>query len=138
MKQEEKIGFMNDAIEASIFSGDPHKQVGAVVVYKFKNKYQLLNFGYNHLTTPFLREGYKDENDKTRPEVIHAEAHALRILFRCRPKNCELFSTLSPCMECAKLIYLSGIKKIYFKELWKDKKPLKFLEKNGISYEQIE
>jgi len=125
-------------------SGDPHLKVGAVLVEKYniasKKCFQICQEGYNHLPKSCENMGYKDQDDKTRPEVIHAEAHALSYLMkdqRGRSLTHELFCTLSPCMECAKLIHLSGIKKIYFYNYYKDLAPLEFLRKCGVKYEQV-
>ncbi len=122
-------------------SQDPHKKVGALLVgYNPDKTISALSIGYNHLPEKLKYLGYKNEEEKTRPEVIHAEAHALSYLLKHNDfdhRSYELFCTLSPCFECARLIYLSGIKKIYFKEYWKDQAPLEFLKINGIKTEQI-
>lgn len=126
-------------------SGDPHLKVGAVLIYKYgknvisETGYSICSEGHNHLPKSCKSMGYKDQDDKTRPEVIHAEAHALSYLMNNNVvgENCQLFCTLSPCMECAKLIHLSGIKKIYFYNYYKDLAPLEFLRKCGVKYEQI-
>jgi deoxycytidylate deaminase len=127
-------------------SGDPHLKVGAILIENFKNNTgknyaRICAEGYNHLPKNYKNLGYKDSNNKTRPEVIHAEAHALSYMFDAdtedNGKNYELFCTLSPCMECAKLIHLSGIKKIYFYNYYKDVYPLEFLKKCGVKSEQI-
>jgi len=122
-------------------SKDPHRQVGALLVGNYPDKIiSILSEGYNHLPEKLTYLGYKNEEDRTRPEVIHAEAHALSYLLKhndFNSKSYELFCTLSPCMDCAKLIYQAGIKKIYFKEYWKDQAPLEFLRINGIKYEKL-
>lgn len=126
-------------------SGDPHLKVGAVLIERYKSgsktHFSVCAEGHNHLPKPYKHLGYKDENDKTRPEVIHAEAHALSYLMKNdiigENIHYDLFSTLSPCMECAKLISLSPIKKVYFYNYYKDTAPLEFLRKCGVKTEQI-
>jgi dCMP deaminase len=127
-------------------SGDPHLKVGAILIEKFKyggveRAYSICAEGHNHLPKSCKDIGYKDENGKTRPEVIHAEAHALSYLMnndKCSIDNkFELFTTLSPCLECAKLIAMSPVKKVYFYNYYKDIYPLEFLRKQGVKCEQI-
>jgi dCMP deaminase len=147
MKKAYKKQLIEQAVSASKRSRDPHLKVGAVLIHISKNLYTRGSFvslccdGYNHVAKSHKLLGYKDDNDRTRPEVIHAEAHAISYLMdnddNIQGKDCQLFCTLSPCMECAKLIYLSGIKKIYFKDYYKDTYPIDFLEMNKIKCEQI-
>jgi dCMP deaminase len=142
MTKTNKKELIELAFSSSRNSGDPHLKVGAVLIEKYKQKsYHIIAEGYNHLPKSCKSMSYKDENDKTRPEVIHAEAHALSYLMNndVIGENIyyELFSTLSPCMECAKLIALSPVKKIYFYNYYKDVYPLEFLKKCGVKSEQI-
>jgi len=127
-------------------SQDPHLKVGAVLIEKFKwggveRAYSICAEGHNHLPKAFKHLGYKDACDRTRPEVIHAEEHALSYLMKndkCSVGNkFELVCTLSPCFQCSKLIYLSGIKKIYFKDYYKDMSGIRFLEANGVKCERV-
>ena len=127
-------------------SNDPHRKVGALLVLVKNKELSILQEGYNCLPQKYENEHicYKDLEGHTKPEVIHAEANAIKYMFENNNQfslmngfHYELFCTTSPCMECAKLIYLSGIKKIYFKEYWKDRKPLQFLKDLGIKHEQI-
>jgi dCMP deaminase len=140
MTKTDKKELIKLAFISASKSGDPHLKVGAILVEKFKFGHIIRFEGHNNLPKSCKHLGYKDENDKTRPEVIHAEAHALSYLMNndlIEGKDCQLFCTISPCMECAKSIYLSGIKKIYFNNYYKDLKPLEFLKNNKIKYEQI-
>ena len=145
MTKANKKELIELAFQSSRKSGDPHLKVGAVLIQKYKYKhirgssYSICCGGYNHLPKSCKSMGYKDQDDRTRPEVIHAEAHALSYLMNDNVigEDCQLFCTLSPCMECAKLIHLSGIKKIYFYNYYKDLAPLEFLRKCGVKYEQV-
>jgi len=147
MTKADKRSLIELAFSSSRNSGDPHLKVGAILIEKHKNvhtrgnDYSVCFEGHNHLPKPYKHLGYKDENDKTRPEVIHAEAHALSYLMKNdvigENIHYDLFSTLSPCMECAKLISLSPIKKVYFYNYYKDTAPLEFLRKCGVKTEQI-
>jgi dCMP deaminase len=69
-------------------------------------------------------------NGITQPEVLHAESNAITKLARfghgC--SNMAMFCTHSPCLECAKLIYQSGIKSLYYKDTYRDTAGIEFLE----------
>src|SRR5690349_13209429 len=134
---EEEI--INDAIKVSMLSEDPDKKVGCIFISNLSNGTKFrLSSGYNHVPHE-LGLSCKDENGKTRPELIHAEAHALRGLLNKDLSNndLELYTTLSPCIECAKLAFLCGIKRIYYRDLYKDISGLKFLNKLGIETKQL-
>lgn len=70
----------------------------------------------------------------TKPEVIHAEANV--ILFAAKhgtPTNgCEIYTTHSPCYDCCKMIVQCGIKKVTYKEEYRDTQGLDFLRQNGV------
>ena len=76
---------------------------------------------------------------KTKPEVLHAESNAIAKLARSSNSglDADIFITHAPCMECAKLIYQSGIKRVYFGESYRDESGIKFLEKSGITVNKI-
>lgn len=76
---------------------------------------------------------------KTKPEVIHAEANAISKLAKSQESgdNSIMFITHAPCIECSKLIYTSGIKKVYFKSVYRDDSGLKFLQKCNVEVEQV-
>ena len=76
---------------------------------------------------------------KTKPEVLHAESNAIAKLARSNESGdgAILFVTHSPCMECAKLIYQSGIKKVWYKDFYRDDKGIDFLKKSGIEINQF-
>ena len=72
---------------------------------------------------------------KTKPEVIHAESNAISKL-ACSSENGEgatMFITHAPCMDCAKLVYQSGISKVYYGTDYRNSDGLDFLQKSGIS-----
>ena len=76
---------------------------------------------------------------KTKPEVLHAESNAIAKLARSSNSGLEadIFITHSPCLDCAKLIYQSGIRRVFYSESYRDDDGIKFLEKSGITVEQI-
>ena len=83
--------------------------------------------------------GYLKVLDVTNTFTVHAEANA--ILFAARNgyslEGSEMFVTLAPCPECAKMIVQSGIKKVYYNEMYKSDAGIKFLKKCNIDVEKI-
>jgi dCMP deaminase len=77
---------------------------------------------------------------KTKPEVLHAESNAIAKLARSNNSGLEadIFITHSPCIECAKLIYQSGIKRVFFREQYRDDKGIEFLSKSGIEIRKVD
>lgn len=68
---------------------------------------------------------------KTRPEVLHAESNAITKVARSTnsTENASLFVTHAPCLDCAKLIYQSGISEVIYKEEYKNNDGIEFLKK---------
>lgn len=97
-------------------SKDPIKQVGSVLV---SNNNKIISTGYNG-----LKRGSDDNIDWNDRElvhslIIHAEMNSL-LYADSKFDNTRLYSSLSPCKECLKLIACSGIKTIIYKEKHKD------------------
>lgn len=91
-------------------------------------------------------EEYDAEHDftrryglKTKPEVLHAESNAIAKLARSTNSGlgADLFVTHSPCLDCAKLIFQSGISKVWFREQYRDDAGVDFLKKSGVEVTQI-
>jgi len=76
---------------------------------------------------------------KTKPEVLHAESNAIAKLAKGHNSglDADLFITHSPCMDCAKLIYQSGIKRVYFGMGYRDDSGVHFLRNSGVTVEQL-
>ena len=120
--------YLNIAKEVSNMSHDTDNKVGVVVV-KDNN---ILAFGFNGMPSGMPNE-CKHANGSTLPEVIHAEANAICKLARSvgNAEGATLYCTLSPCMECAKLIMQSGIARIIFSETYKDEAGILLLHNNN-------
>jgi len=87
---------------------------------------------------------YKDDNGeayklKTKPEVLHAESNAVAKLAKSSQsgRDASIFITHAPCIDCAKLIYQSGISSVYYRNSYRDMAGLEFLTKSGIAVEKI-
>lgn len=76
---------------------------------------------------------------KTKPEVLHAETNALAKLAKSTEsgEGADIFITHAPCLDCAKLIYQSGIKRVFFGAAYRDDSGTKFLKASGITVEQL-
>lgn len=71
---------------------------------------------------------------KTRPEVLHAESNAVSKLAKSNEsgEGADIFITHAPCMECAKLIYQSGIRRVYYSSDYRDDAGIKFLKQSKV------
>jgi deoxycytidylate deaminase len=76
---------------------------------------------------------------KTRPEVLHAESNAISKLARSSESGdgADMFITHAPCLDCAKLIYQSGIRRVYFSTPYRDEAGIQFLKNCNIVVEQV-
>ena len=76
---------------------------------------------------------------KTKPEVLHAESNAIAKLAKSTNSglNADLFVTHSPCLECAKLIFQSGIRRVFYAEDYRDDSGIQFLYKSGIEINKV-
>ena len=77
---------------------------------------------------------------KTKPEVLHAESNAIAKLARSSQSgsDADIFITHAPCLDCAKLIYQSGISSVYYRNSYRDVAGIEFLEKSGVSVTKVE
>ncbi len=111
------------------------RQVGALVV---KDK-MIISDGYNGTPSGF-ENICEDENGVTKPYVLHAEANAITKLARSgnNSEGSTLYVTASPCIECAKLIIQSGIKKVVYAEKYRLTDGVDLLERAGIEVKHID
>ncbi len=111
------------------------RQVGALIV---KGR-MIISDGYNG--TP---EGFEnvceDGNNKTKPYVLHAEANAITKVAKSNnsSEGATLYITTSPCMECAKLIIQSGIRRIVFCNNYRNDDGIGLLNRAGIEVKYLE
>jgi len=76
---------------------------------------------------------------KTKSEVIHAEANAIAKLAKSSESGdgSTMFLTHAPCIDCAKQVYTAGVKKVYYRNSYRDTQGIDFLEKCGIEVEVV-
>lgn len=111
------------------------RQVGALVV---KDK-RIISDGYNGTPVGF-ENVCEDENNVTKPYVLHAEANAITKLARSHnsSEGATVYITASPCIECSKLLIQAGIKRVVYGEKYRLEDGLNLLRKAGIETKYIE
>ncbi|MFJ1473642.1 deoxycytidylate deaminase [Capnocytophaga cynodegmi] len=121
--------YMRMALEWAKLSYCKRKQVGAIIV---KDR-MIISDGYNGTPTGF-DNCCEDEKGDTKWYVLHAEANAIMKVASSTQSSqgATLYITMSPCKECSKLIHQSGIKRVVYKDAYKDNEGIVFLEKAGV------
>ncbi len=111
------------------------RKVGALIV---KEK-MIISDGYNGTPAGF-ENVCEDDNDHTYPYVLHAEANAITKVARSNNSSdgATLYVTSSPCIECAKLIIQSGIRRVVFSEYYRLNDGIELLKKAGIEVDFVE
>jgi len=144
MIKEKYLGaYMKTARVFAELSTARRKQVGAVVV----KDDCIISIGYNGMPSGWDNNcedeiSYPDAHGvtlKTKPEVLHAEMNALSKLAKSTESGdgASMFITCAPCMDCAKMIFQSGIKEVFYGEDYRDDVGILFLNKCGITVKQI-
>ncbi|MCI5978387.1 MAG: dCMP deaminase family protein [Bacteroidales bacterium] len=105
------------------------RQVGAIIV---KDK-MIISDGYNGTPVGF-ENVCENEDGLTKPYVLHAEANAITKVARSNnsSEGATMYITASPCLECAKLIIQSGMRRVVFSELYRITDGIDLLERAGI------
>jgi dCMP deaminase len=124
------ITYLKMASEWSSNSCCKRKKVGALIV---KNN-MIISDGYNGTPSGFPND-CEGPDGSTQWYVLHAEANAITKLAKSTQdsEGSTLYLTLSPCRDCSKLIIQSGIKKVIYKEEYRDLDGLKILKEAGVS-----
>jgi dCMP deaminase len=118
-------------------------QVGCVVV----KDNTIIGIGYNGMPSGWdnnCEEEIKWPNGDikfltTKPEVLHAETNALAKIARSTNSSdgASMFITHAPCLDCAKLVYQSGIKSVYYRNSYKNTDGIDFLNKCNVEVTEI-
>jgi dCMP deaminase len=126
--------YLKMAIEWAKLSHCNRKQVGALIV----KDGMLISDGYNGTPSGFPNTCENDDGE-THWYVLHAEANAITKVAKStnNAKDSTLYITLSPCKDCCKLILQTGIKRLVYKEEYKDNTAITFLKTAGIEVVQI-
>ena len=152
MKEKFKRAYMKTAQTFAELSHARRLKVGAIVVKDDR----IISIGYNGMPAGWDNNcEYEDiefadavfgepqavvnRGLKTRPEVLHAESNAIAKLAKSNNSGlgADLFVTHMPCLDCAKIIYQSGISRGWYGANYRDDSGIKFLEKSGVEVKQI-
>lgn len=109
-------------------------QVGAIIVKDDR----IISIGYNGMPSGWSNV-CEDEKGKTKPEVLHAEENSIVKLAQSNEsgQNAEMYVTHAPCMNCARLIYGSGISRVFYRNDYRSKDGIDFLIKSGVEVNKI-
>ena len=125
--------FMQMAELTATLSYAKRLQVGALIV----KGNRIVGTGYNGMPTDWENDCEIEVNGelKTKAEVLHAETNAIAKVAQSTESSegSTMFCTHAPCVDCAKLIYQSGIATLYFKHEYRDDAGLKFLKLSGVN-----
>jgi len=129
------ILYLDIAKRISEMSYAKRKKVGAVLV-KDNN---IIGFGWNGTPSGF-DNNCEDENNQSKDIVLHSEFNLFSKIAKSTLSslNSTLYLTLSPCMECSKLIIQSGVKRVVYIEKYRIVDGIDFLEKANIEIDQLD
>jgi dCMP deaminase len=151
MKERFAQAYMDVAVRFSELSHARRLHVGAIIVKDDR----IISIGYNgmpsgwdnncedelveHVSTGYGMPMREVNYLKTKPEVLHAETNAIAKLAKSNESGmgATMFITHAPCLDCAKLIYQSGIGSVLYRNSYRDISGVTFLEKSGIEVKQI-
>jgi len=142
MKHKHIEAYMKTAEVFAECSTATRLHVGAIIV---KDE-RIISIGYNGTPSGWDNncEDIKINNDGdyvtvTKPEVLHAETNAIAKLakFDGSGSGSILFVTHAPCIDCAKLVFQSGISSMYYRNSYRNNDGVDFLAKAGLIIWQI-
>lgn len=126
--------YIDTAERFSALSTAQRLQVGAIVV---KNN-RIISIGYNGMPSGWSNV-CEDENGKTKPQVLHAEENCIVKLAQSNEsgEDAEMYITHAPCINCARLIYGSGISRVFYRNNYRSKDGIDFLINSGVEVSKI-
>jgi dCMP deaminase len=142
MKQKWNEAFMDTAERFAQLSSAKRLHVGAVVVKDDR----IISIGYNGMPSGWdnkCEEEFVNEVGdlvlKSKPEVLHAETNAIAKLAKSNESGlgATMFITHAPCLDCAKLIFQSGIGSVLYRNSYRDTAGIDFLKKCNLEVKQL-
>jgi dCMP deaminase len=146
MKQKFIDAYMKTAEVFAELSSARRLHVGAIVVKDDR----IISIGYNGMPSGWdnncedeIVDNYSDRIPivtlKSKREVLHAETNAIAKLAKSTESGdgATMFVTHAPCMDCAKLIYQSGITSLYYRNSYRDESGLNFLKTANVGIYQV-
>ena len=149
MKQKLIDAYMKTAETFAELSHARRLHVGAIVVKDDR----IISIGYNGMPagwdnncedeTVEMYSGFEGAIHrvklKSKPEVLHAETNAIAKLAKSTETGADatMFITHAPCLDCAKLIFQSGITSVFYRDSYRSEDGIQFLTKSGVKVEQV-
>ncbi len=149
MKEKFRNAYMKVAETFAELSSARRLQVGAIIVKDDR----IISIGYNGMPSGWdnncedeVVENYAGCEGaihhvklKTKPEALHAETNSIAKLAKSTESGlgATLFVTHAPCLDCAKLVYQSGIKSVFYRNSYRSEDGIQFLEKCNVNVEKI-
>ena len=142
MKDKFVQAYMKTAETFAELSAARRLHVGAIIVKDDR----IISIGYNGMPSGWNNDCEDEIIDdkwtvtlKTKPEVLHAETNAIAKLAKSTESGlgASLFVTHAPCLDCAKLVYQSGINTVYYRNTYRSEDGLHFLQKAGVKVNKI-
>ena len=143
MKQKFRDAYMKVAETFAELSSARRLHVGAIIVKDDR----IISIGYNGMPSGWdnnCEDEIKWPNGDikfltTKQEVLHAETNAIAKLAKSNESGlgAAMFITHAPCLDCAKLVYQSGINSVYYRNSYRDEHGVEFLQKAGVAIEKI-
>ena len=153
MKQKFIDAYMKTAEVFAELSTARRLHVGAIIV----KDNRIISIGYNGMPSGWHNDCedltiYRKEIEpgvfsnehthewKTKPEVLHAETNAIAKLAKSTESGdgATMFITHAPCLDCAKLIYQSGINSVYYRNAYRNDDGVEFLKKCKLDVNNVE
>jgi dCMP deaminase len=130
----EDIAHLKVALIYADLSKAKRAQVGCIIV----KENRIISIGYNG-TPSGWDNNCEDSNDETKPEVLHAETNAIAKLARCSESGdgATLYCTHAACLDCAKLIYQSGIRRVVYARDYAGTDGVDFLKAAGVKVDKL-
>jgi dCMP deaminase len=138
MKEKFISAYMDVAERFAELSSAIRLHVGAIIVKDDR----IISIGYNGMPSGWhndCEDVLEDATLKSKPEVLHAETNAIAKLAKSTESGdgAVLFVTHSPCLDCAKLIFQSGIRSVFYRNSYRSTDGTTFLEKSGVKVTQV-
>jgi dCMP deaminase len=142
MKDKLKQAYMKTAETFAELSHARRLHVGAIVVKDDR----IISIGYNGMPAGWdndCEDTIQHSDDtvilKSKPEVLHAETNAIAKLAKSTESGLDatMFITHSPCLDCAKLIFQSGISSVFYRDSYRSEDGIQFLTKSGVTVEKV-
>ena len=149
LKEKFIQAYMDTARRFADLSSARRLHVGAIIVKDDR----IISIGYNGMPAGWdnncedesveLYSGYEGAIHrtvlKTKPEVLHAETNAIAKLARSTESGLDatMFITHAPCLDCAKLIFQSGIRSVFYAEDYRSDAGVQFLTKSNVDIKKV-